>query len=36
MSEKDLGEELEKLDEGIENLKNTQFKILALKLHQLQ
>lgn len=32
MSEKDLGEELEKLDEGIENLKNTQFKIFGIKV----
>lgn len=32
MSEKDLGEELEKLEEGVENLKNTQFKIFGIKV----
>lgn len=32
MSEKDLGEELGKLEEGIENLKNTEFKIFGIKV----
>jgi hypothetical protein len=32
MAEKDLGDELEKLEDGIENLKNKQFKILGIKI----
>jgi chromosome segregation ATPase len=32
MSDKDLGEELEKLDESIETLKNTQFKLLGIRV----
>ncbi len=32
MAEKDLGDELEKLEDGIENLKNKQFKILGIKV----
>lgn len=32
MKEKDLGEELEKLEDGIENLKNKEFKILGIKV----
>ena len=32
MAEKDLGEELEKLEDGIENLKNKEFKILGIKV----
>ena len=32
MAEKDLGEGLEQLEEGIENLKNKEFKILGIKV----
>lgn len=32
MSEKDLGEELEKIEQGIDNLKNTEFRIFGLKM----
>jgi len=32
MAEKDLGEGLEQLEEGIENLKNKEFKILGVKI----
>ena len=32
MAEKDLGEELEKLEDGIENLKNKEFRILGIKV----
>lgn len=32
MSEKDLGTELENIEENIENLKNTEFKILGIKM----
>ena len=32
MAEKDLGESLEQLEEGIENLKNKEFKILGIKV----
>ena len=32
MSEKDLGEELENLEEGVENLKNKEFKLFGLKM----
>lgn len=32
MAEKDLGEELEKLEDGIENLKNKEFKVLGIKV----
>lgn len=32
MAEKDLGDELEKLEDGIENLKNKQFKVLGIKI----
>lgn len=30
--ERDLGEEMEKIEEGIENLKNKQFKIMGIKV----
>ena len=32
MSEKDLGQELENIEEGIENLKNKEFKLFGIKL----
>jgi len=32
MSEKDLGEELENLEEGVENLKNKEFKLFGIKM----
>ena len=32
MSEKDLGQELENIEEGIENLKNKEFRILGIKV----
>jgi len=32
MAEKDLGEELEKLEDGIETLKNKEFRILGIKV----
>jgi Holliday junction resolvasome RuvABC ATP-dependent DNA helicase subunit len=32
MSEKDLGEELENIEEGVENLKNKEFKLFGLKM----
>jgi chaperonin cofactor prefoldin len=32
MSEKDLGEELENIEEGIENLKNKEFRLFGLKM----
>lgn len=32
MTDKDLGEELEKIEEGIENLKNKEFKLFGIKL----
>ena len=32
MSEKDLGEELENIEEGIENLKNKEFKLFGIKV----
>jgi Holliday junction resolvasome RuvABC ATP-dependent DNA helicase subunit len=32
MSDKDLGEELENLEEGVENLKNKEFKLFGLKM----
>jgi chromosome segregation ATPase len=32
MSEKDLGEELENIEEGIENLKNKEFKLFGIKI----
>ena len=32
MSDKDLGESLENMEEGIENLKNKEFKILGIKV----
>ena len=32
MAEKDLGDELEKLEDGIENLKNKEFRILGIKV----
>ena len=32
MAEQDLGEELEKLEDGIENLKNKEFRILGIKV----
>lgn len=35
MSEKDLGEELEKFEEGIENLKNTEFKLFGIRVTPL-
>lgn len=31
-AEKDLGQELENLEQGVENLKNTEFKILGIKM----
>ena len=32
MSEKDLGEELENIEEGVENLKNKEFKLFGIKM----
>jgi len=32
MSEKDLGQELENIEEGIENLKNKEFRLLGIKM----
>jgi hypothetical protein len=32
MSDKDLGEELENIEEGIENLKNKEFKLFGIKM----
>jgi len=32
MADKDLGEELENIEEGVENLKNKEFKILGMKM----
>ena len=32
MSEKDLGEELDNIEEGIENLKNKEFKLFGIKM----
>jgi F0F1-type ATP synthase membrane subunit b/b' len=32
MADKDLGEELEKVEEGIENLKNKEFRLLGMKM----
>ena len=32
MSDKDLGEELEKFEEGIENLKNKEFRLFGIKM----
>lgn len=32
MADKDLGEELEKFEEGIENLKNKEFRLLGMKM----
>lgn len=32
MTDKDLGEELEKIEEGIENLKNKEFKLFGIKM----
>ena len=32
MAEKDLGEELEKVEQGIENLKNKEFRLLGMKM----
>jgi len=32
MSERDLGEELENIEEGIENLKNKEFKLFGIKM----
>ena len=32
MSDKDLGEELENLEEGVENLKNKEFKLFGIKM----
>lgn len=32
MADKDLGEELENIEEGIENLKNKEFKLLGMKM----
>src|SRR6056300_756778 len=35
MSDKDLGEELEKFEEGIENLKNKEFRLFGIKVTPL-
>jgi hypothetical protein len=32
MADKDLGEELEKFEEGVENLKNKEFRLLGMKM----
>ena len=32
MTDKDLGEELEKIEEGIENLKNKEFRLFGIKM----
>jgi len=32
MAEKDLGEELEKIEQGVENLKNKEFRLFGLKM----
>lgn len=32
MSDKDLGEELENIEEGVENLKNKEFKLFGIKM----
>jgi len=32
MADKDLGEELENIEEGIENLKNKEFRLLGMKM----
>ena len=32
MSDKDLGEELENIEEGVENLKNKEFKLFGMKM----
>ena len=32
MADKDLGEELEKFEEGVENLKNKQFRLFGIKM----
>jgi hypothetical protein len=32
MSERDLGEELENVEQGIENLKNKEFKLFGIKM----
>ena len=32
MADKDLGESLENMEEGIENLKNKEFRVLGIKV----